>query len=838
LKAEPRAESRGSPAASLRVLLMNTKDVAVNPNSYMTLAVAEGLRAHLGHDSVKIVKNRNLVEEALNYSPDALICFDGEQVQFDTVLQVKKMGVPVIGWLTEDPYELPTNLQNQNLYDVVFTNERSAVPKYGEGKAAFLPLGASASQCYYPVRDSWRYDVCIAGTAWPERVNWCLKLRETLPDLAWKFILHRVEEIPKYSFPERLVQTDYRLSIGDICRVFNQSKIVVSLKRLYSGWTPQVGLSPAPRIFETSLAGTAQLVQIVEDDEVGEFFDVGREIETFQSVEQCAEKIADLLKDSARRKEIALKGQERALRNHLYKNRVVSIIEWIGSRKTSARLGSAATVPRRLLVCVHSSTESEVFGGTEVLTEELVNHLKPSWSVFLLAHAEKRGESSWRLMDLNRGRIEEEYVGPTDQAATFIQRDHARFKRILLSKEISLVHFQHLLRFPLELPFGASELGIPYTITWTDYYPVCHKFTLLSHVGTYCHPDQIPIETCDVCLSATHGYAPGSQKARRTILSNVMLNAERVVCLSESQREIIGNVFPEVAEKICVIEPLCGREPPRNAPGEGEPAGPLNVAVTGNFARHKGADTAIHVMHYFRNSPDISFHVLGRIDPEYDTIMDATGLKSASNVHIVGGYKPSRRYSIYDGMHVALFLSIWPEGYPLTIEDLRYAGVPCIVTDIGEIARQIQNGVNGWKVPPRDAGAVISILNSLIENREVLALVREKFKEKAPSKLSYAKRMNDLFEAILPREGMVLTDRMLTVKQVKWLGERIESYPAGGTSWANPSPSPGLREPSLSTLSSAAALPTPREVIRRFRSYVRQRGLMRTIEMAYEWLTK
>lgn len=82
----------------------------------------------------------------------------------------------MVGWLTKDPYELHTNLQNQDLYDVVFTTERSAVPRCQPGKAKFLPMRASKSLCYYPVRDSCMYDVCIAGTAWPERVDWFRKL--------------------------------------------------------------------------------------------------------------------------------------------------------------------------------------------------------------------------------------------------------------------------------------------------------------------------------------------------------------------------------------------------------------------------------------------------------------------------------------------------------------------------------------------------------------------------------------------------------------------------------------------------------------------------------------
>lgn len=832
----PDRESSGE--GSPRIFLLNTKDIVRNPNSYMTLGVAEGFRAHLPRDSVTVVANSNIAEKAHECHPDAVVCFDGEEVQYDTILEIRKMGIPVVAWLTEDPYELHTNLRNQHLYDVVFTTERSVVSKYEPRKALFLPLGASKSLCYYPVRESHLYDVCVAGTAWPERVDWCRRLLQKLPNLRWKFILHRPQaEVPNYSFPRPIAETDFRLSIGDLCRVFNQSKIVISLKREFSSATPQVGMSPAPRIFETSLSGTAQLAQAVENDEIGQYFDIGKEIDIFQSVQECVNRIESLLQDQLRRREMALKSQQRVLKDHLYANRAIAILEWIRSQPRTKRV--LVEPPRRLLVCVHSSVQSKVFGGMEVMTEELVDQLKTSWSVFLLYPAHV-GKAVWRLVDMSTGKIEQEYTVPVNEATAFAPTESARFKRILLNKQIGLVHFQHLIGFPLELPLAARELGIPYTITWGDY-PVCHKFTLLNTwPGVYCHPDRIPIESCDVCLNSSHGYMAGSQLARRALISRVMLGSNAIVCLSEIQRDMMNRIFPEVAHMLQVIEPI-DSHPPMTADSSRTTRreGPLAVAVTGNFARQKGADVALPVMNYYKNSDDIIFHILGRVDPEYDTILTKTGLRSASNIHVLGGYRPSQRHSIFDGIDVALFLSIWPEGYPMTLEDLKKANVPCIASDMGEMGRQIINGVNGWLVPPYDAGSVISVLNRLIEDRSPLDSMRAKLKETLRPRPTYAERMGFLFERVLSQRTAPPMDRMLSIKQTKWLGEKMKLYSTEGTLWANRGPiATPQREISPLVSSATAALVTPREAIRRFKFYAKQHGLMGAIGLAVEYLSK
>ena len=829
-------------ARNVRILIINTKDSTRNPNSYMTLEVAEGFRKHLGRDSVWVVTSNNLVREAQRQRPDAIVCFDGEELPLDVVLQVKKMGVSIVGWLTEDPYELPTNLRNQDIYDVVFTNERNAVSEYAPGKAAYLPLAASQEFCYYPVRETCKYDVCIAGTAWPERVALCKELRRKLPDVKWKFILHGLEEIPKYKFPEPHIQTDYRLSIQDVCRVFNQSKITISLKREYSGHERRVGLSPAPRIFETALSGTAQLVETGVGDEVGDFFELGEEVCIFRSVDECADLVRRLLAEDTERRKIATAGQQRALRDHSYSNRVGAIVDWVNSHR-SDRIVTQPT--RRILVCVHSTTTSKVWGGTEILTEELVEGLKASFSVQLLVHSTEGEGSLWRIVNVNTGEIEEEQGDSVDPTSVFTSNDFARFKRILLGNHIGLVHFQHLLQFPLALPTAALELGIPYTIAWTDYYPICHKFTLVNNFGVYCHPDKIPIDTCDVCLNATHGYPPGSQTARREVVSSVMLDAAKIIAVSEYQAHLIGKLFPEISDRIDIAEPIPESAEKSNStaervvPAKSKDAS-LRVAIPGNFTKQKGADVAVLVMRYFRDSPDVSFTILSRVDPEYEKIVEETGLKSASNVHFWGGYPRSHsRISVYEGIDLALFLSIWPEGYPMTLYELKQAGVPCIVTDVGQRTKEVQDGFNGWKVPPQDPGAVISIINRLIEDRTILESVRANLITDRKPVESYSERLRVMFDGILATASASEENPSLTLRQVEWLGGKIR-LPAVQTSWSLAPGASSIREQGalLETSPGGLGLPTPRQLIRRFRYYMKQRGLVATVRMVAEWLIK
>jgi glycosyltransferase involved in cell wall biosynthesis len=62
------------------------------------------------------------------------------------------------------------------------------------------------------------------------------------------------------------------------------------------------------------------------------------------------------------------------------------------------------------------------------------------------------------------------------------------FRAFLERERPEIVHFQHLIKLGLELVDVARERGLPTAYTAHDYYPVCHRYTLLR-------PD---LSRCDV----------------------------------------------------------------------------------------------------------------------------------------------------------------------------------------------------------------------------------------------------------------------------------------------------------------------------------------------------
>ncbi|MBC8184621.1 glycosyltransferase [candidate division KSB1 bacterium] len=59
------------------------------------------------------------------------------------------------------------------------------------------------------------------------------------------------------------------------------------------------------------------------------------------------------------------------------------------------------------------------------------------------------------------------------------------------------------------------------------------------------------------------------------------------------------------------------------------------------------------------------------------------------------------------------------EAFGKTIAEAMACGVPVIATNIGGIPEQIEDGINGFLVPPKDSGSITDRISQLLSNREL-----------------------------------------------------------------------------------------------------------------------
>ena len=92
-------------------------------------------------------------------------------------------------------------------------------------------------------------------------------------------------------------------------------------------------------------------------------------------------------------------------------------------------------------------------------------------------------------------------------------------------------------------------------------------------------------------------------------------------------------------------------------------------------------------------------------------------------------------------------LPSYEEGFPLTILEAMAAGLPVISTPVGAIPEVIENGINGFLIPPRNSQALAEKLILLVENRKLRETMAENNKGKVREKYDL-RPVSEIFDVI------------------------------------------------------------------------------------------
>lgn len=130
-----------------------------------------------------------------------------------------------------------------------------------------------------------------------------------------------------------------------------------------------------------------------------------------------------------------------------------------------------------------------------------------------------------------------------------------------------------------------------------------------------------------------------------------------------------------------------------------EAKGLKDYAEAGRLLRERGAPARLQLL----GPPETG---LGGVPLEQVRAWEAQGL-----VEYLGETRDVRPFIA--GSHV-LALPSWREGTPTSVMEAMSMGRPAVVTDVPGCREVVENGVNGWLVPPRDPAALADALARFI----------------------------------------------------------------------------------------------------------------------------
>lgn len=275
--------------------------------------------------------------------PDFFLAVHGARLPSHVVDAVRSLGVKTAVWLVDDPHEIDLSARYGRHYDFVFTDERLAVEAHrraGSARVFHLPLGCDPS-LHFPreVEERYRSDVCLVGSGFRERVELLTSIEDELCGFNVRLV-GPWNGLPAGSRLRRFVREGL-VTAAETAKYCAGARIVLNPHRDSAGSGMATNIwgvgaaSPNPRLFEAAAAGAFVLTDDKRSD-VGRYFRIGSELDTFRDGAELAAKTRRWLADEPARAAGAAAASRRARAEHSYDRRLAELLALAGAERAEA----------------------------------------------------------------------------------------------------------------------------------------------------------------------------------------------------------------------------------------------------------------------------------------------------------------------------------------------------------------------------------------------------------------------------------------------------------------------------------------------------------------------
>lgn len=155
----------------------------------------------------------------------------------------------------------------------------------------------------------------------------------------------------------------------------------------------------------------------------------------------------------------------------------------------------------------------------------------------------------------------------------------------------------------------------------------------------------------------------------------------------------------------------------------------IRVTMVARALKHKGVqefiDAATILMQHYSN---VSFQFVGSPDEGNRSSFTETFMKEQTTIHYLGHQTNIRHILSQSDIFV---LPSYREGLPRTSMEAMSMGLPIVTTDVVGCRETVDEGVNGFLVPPYNASALADSIKKLLDDPDLRSRMGQAGREKA-----------------------------------------------------------------------------------------------------------
>lgn len=343
-------------------------------------------------------------------------------------------------------------------------------------------------------------------------------------------------------------------------------------------------------------------------------------------------------------------------------------------------------------------------GGAEIYVENLVKALSSGSAdnVYVITNVRGREFKDRRIINLN--------LRNSDALTSLLIPNfliYKKIKKFLSELQPDIVHV-HNIHATLSSAAVFASRGFPLVMTVHDFYLFCPTLRFVHEDGKICAMDK-----CITCMKKYYSseikkrwgacrifsgmlrsdmFCRLLYEIRKNRLKRIIPLIDKFICPNKSQKELL-KVAGVPEDKLTTLPYTSDFKVKEIARPEGK-----YIGYAGGLIREKGVHVLLEALSLLPEDTKLLIAGDGIFKNELVRMSGNLGIKN--RVRFLGKLGRDEMRSFYDKIHVLVVPSLWPEVLGIVGLEAMTSGKPVIGSNIGGIPDWIEDGVNGFLVPP------------------------------------------------------------------------------------------------------------------------------------------
>jgi len=287
----------------------------------------------------------------------------------------------------------------------------------------------------------------------------------------------------------------------------------------------------------------------------------------------------------------------------------------------------------------------------------------------------------------------------------FIENESSVHQDIVKEINPDLIHVGHLMYMNAFLKAG-EKLNIPYVVSLTDFWLICHKGQMTLDIGTLCSGPEKGKHCQKMCGGLEKEYYQKRFQQACKILTDSSANIVSSNFLQNMMTHAISDFKSINIPYGLNFTYLDVNNKHYKSDSE------INFLFSGTLSKHKGIDTTIKVFKSLKNKK-FTLNIYG--DGPLRSYVE-NEIKKEENIHFFGAYLKEDTKNLIKNNDVVLVPSAWYENNPIILQEMIAANIPPIVSNVGSLPEMVENEKTGFVFEMSNANDLKVVIESIINN--------------------------------------------------------------------------------------------------------------------------